>query len=336
MTTVVYVSNAGSGTLSVLQLDETSGALSTVDTVEVGGTVSPLAIAWNKRFLYAARRSDPMAVATFAIARADGRLTPLGEAPLPASMAYIAIDRSGRYLLSASYPGNVIAVGPIAADGVARAVQQTLPTAPHAHAIAADASNRFVFATVLGGDHVMQLRFDETSGRLTPNDPPILKTRDGAGPRHLIFHPNGRFVYLLNELDASLDVLALDAQRGTLAHEQSIDTLPSGFDGKPWAADLHLTPDGRFLYSSERRSSTLAAFAVDAASGHLTLIEQVAAQAQPRGFAIDPSGRFVLTAGELSNRVGVHAIDAASGRLMAVYEIDVGRGPNWVDIVRLP
>ncbi|MEO8249435.1 MAG: beta-propeller fold lactonase family protein [Burkholderiales bacterium] len=336
MTTVVYVSNADSGDVSVLRLDERSGALGPLQTVEVGGMVMPMAVSPDRRFLYAARRSDPMAVVSFGIDQTDGRLTPLSEAPLPASMAYIATDRSGRFLFSASYPGSLIAVSAIGADGTVQPAHQVMPTAPHAHAIRADASNGFVFATSLGGGHLMQLRFDSASGMLTSNDPRQVDVRPGAGPRHLEFHTNGRFVYLLNELDASLDVFLLDSANGTLTHEQTIDTLPPGFGGEPWAADLHLSPDGRFLYSSERRSSTLAAFRVDASSGQLALIGHYATQAQPRGFAIDPSGRFALVAGEQSNCVSAHAIDPASGALTALHETAVGRGPNWIEIIELP
>ncbi len=336
MTTVAYVSNADSGDISVLRLDKHSGDVEPLQTVDVGGMVMPLAVSPDRRFLYAARRSDPLAVVSFAIDPSNGRLTRLGEVPLPANMAYIATDQSGRFLFSASYPASLIAVSPIGADGIVQPAHQVLPTAPNAHAIRADTSNRFVFATSLGGGHLMQLRFDSDSGRLTPNLPLRVETRPNAGPRHFEFHPHGRFVYLLNELDASLDAFALDSRNGTLAHLQTVGTLPPGFDGKPWAAELHLSPDGRFLYSSERRSSTLAAFDVDAHSGRLTSIGHYATQAQPRGFAIDPSGRFVLVAGERSGSVGVHAVDASSGALAALHEAGVGRGPNWVEVIELP
>lgn len=336
MSTIVYVSNAESGDISVLRLDLQTGALAALQTIELGGTIMPLACSPDRRFLYAARRSDPLAVTSLGIDRNDGRLTRLGEAPLPASMAYIATDHSGRFLLSASYPASLIAVSAIEPDGTVRAApHQALATAPHAHAIRADGSNRFVFATSLGGGHVMQLRFDFNSGLLAPNEPPRVEVRAGAGPRHIELHPNGRFVYLLNELDASLDVFSLDPAGGTLRHEQTVGTLPPGFEGAPWAADLHLSPDAKFLYSSERRSSTLAGFAVESSGGRLRAVGHWAAQAQPRGFAIEPSGRYLLAAGERSNRVGVHAIDRASGALQALREIQVGRGPNWVEIVQL-
>lgn len=336
MSTLVYVSNAESGSISVLQLDERSGGLSTLQTVEVGGMLMPMAVSRDKRFLYVARRSEPLAVVALGIDGRNGQLNRLGEATLPASMANISLDASGRWLFSASYPGNLVAVSPIGTDGLPQPAQQVIPTGPKAHAIYADASNRFVFATSLGAGQVLQFRFNAKTGELAPNQPPALTLRPEAGPRHFVFHPSAPFVYLLNELDASIDVLAFDRERGTLSQLNTVSTLPAGFSGEAWAADLHLTPDGRFLYSSERRTNTLAAFAVHAGSGQLGLIGHSPTQAQPRGFAITPAGRHLIAAGQLSHRVGVHAIDTDSGVLSLVCEHDVGRDPNWVEAIQLP
>ena len=336
MSTIVYVSNAESGSISVLQLDERSGALSTLQTVDVGGMLMPMAISRNKRFLYVARRSEPLAVVALSIDAGSGRLTHLGEAALPASMANIALDASGRWLFSASYGGNLVALSPIGADGLPQPAKQVIPIGPKAHAMYADPSNRFVFATSLGAGQVQQFMFNAARGELVPNLPPVLALRSEAGPRHFVFHPRAPYAYLLNELDASIDVLGFDREGGTLWPLNTVSTLPAGFSGEAWAADLHLTPDGRFLYSSERRTNTLAAFAVHAGTGQLTLIGHSPTQAQPRGFAITPSGRHLIAAGQLSHRVGVHAIDTDSGVLSLISEHDVGRDPNWVEAIQLP
>jgi 6-phosphogluconolactonase len=335
MTTVAYVSNSGSGDLWVLRLDPERAELNPTQRVSVGGQVMPLALSPDHRFLYAARRSDPLAVLSFAIDARSGELTKLGEAPLPQSMAYIATDRSGRWLFSASYGGHLIAVGAIDANGVAQPAHQVIATEPHAHAIQADRSNRFVFATSLGGGVVMQMRFDVATGQLTPNTPPLLRPHAAASPRHFVFSPDARFVYLLNELDATIDVLAFDATTGTLRTTQTTGSLPPGFSGAPWAADLHLTPDGRFLYTSERRSSTLAGFRVDAGSGALAPIGHVPTEAQPRSFAITPDGRHLIVAGQASHRLGVYAIDAQTGALRRHGECAVGQTPNWIETLEL-
>lgn len=335
MSTIVYVSNAESGEIWVLRL-EPSGTLTTLQIVTPGGMLMPMAVSPDRRFLYVARRSDPLAVVTYRIDAESGQLALQGETALPASMANISLDGSGRWLFSASYGGNLVAVSAIGPDGLPRAAHQVIPTEPKAHAMRSDPSNRFVFATSLGGGLVMQFRFDAQRGELVPNAPPVLALRKESGPRHLVFNRQAPVVYLLNELDASIDVLGLDPQAGTLLPLQTLSSLPPGFSGEPWAADLQITPDGRFLYSSERRSNTLASFAIDPRTGLLSALGHAATQAQPRGFAITPSGRHLIAAGQLSHSVGVHAIDAATGALKFVTEQAVGRDPNWVEAIELP
>ena len=337
---MVYVANADSGDISVLRAAARSGVLTTVQTLAVGAVVMPMSVSPDRRFLYAALRAEPHAVVSLAIDPLSGTLSRIGTAPLPASMAAIATDRSGRFLFSASYGDGVVAVSPIGADGVVRTAQQVLPTPPKAHAIRADPSNRFVFATSLGGGMLLQWRFDAVSGVLTRNAPAQARARDGASPRHFVFgaaaHGNQCFVYVLNELDAMIDVFALDADRGTLTPVQSIACLTPDFSGEPWAADIHLTPDGRFLYASERRSSTLTAFQVDADTGHLSLIRRIDTEPQPRGFAVSPDGRCLFAVGQLSHRLSRYAIDAASGALTRIDGCAVGRNPNWVEAIALP
>jgi 6-phosphogluconolactonase len=340
--TVVYVSNAGSKEVFVSAMDRDSGLLTPLERVAVPGTDKPsptsmpLAVDPARRFLYAALRSPPFPVASFAIDPANGRLACLGTAPLPDSMAYIVTDRTGRFLFSASYPGAKLAINPI--DGAGRVGGQPtelLSTRPKAHCVVVDMSNRYVYCTNLGADIIMQLRFDAATGTVAPNEPAAIATRAGAGPRHLAFHPNGRFLYLLNETDATLGSYAVDPGSGTLAELQRVASLPPDFAGKPSAADLHVTADGRFLYASERATSTLAAFRIDPARGTLSLIGRFPTETTPRGFAIDPRGRFLLAVGLASNSLTVHAIDAVHGRLAEVKRYPQGDMPNWVEIVDL-
>jgi 6-phosphogluconolactonase len=336
VTTAVYVSNADSGSVSVLALDEERGTLATLQTLDLGGTLMPMALSPDRRRLFVARRSEPLAAITLGIDSATGTLALVGEAPLPASMAFIATDATGRWLLSASYPEHVVAVSRIGDDGIVLPAHQVQRTGQHAHAIRCDASNRYAFSTSLGADAVHQWRFDERTGLLRENEAAhCLRLRPGAGPRHLEFHPNGRWVYLLNELDATLDVLALDAPIGVLAPSRTRATLPDGFSGKPWAADLHLRPDGRFLYTSERTSSTLAGFAVEDDGARLQPIGHWPAPACPRGFQVTASGRWLVAAGQLAHRVALYAIDDAAGRLVPHGEHEVGLNPNWVETLAL-
>lgn len=339
-TTVAYVANADSNDIHVLSLDTAGGRLVPVEQVPIPaiakpGSSIPLTLSPDRRMLYAGLRGEPLVAAAFAIDAATGRLSHRGNGPLADSMAYVVTDRTGRWLLSASYGGNKVAVNPIGADGLVQPPSQVVPTPPNAHSILPDPSNRFVFAACLGGDAVMMFRFDAATGTLTPNLPDRAGVKPKAGPRHLRFHPNGKHLYLVNELDGSLVVFDFDAAKGTLRAKQTATALPLGYKGKVWAADIHVAPDGRFLYASERGTSTLAGFAIDPAQGTLRPVGNFATEAQPRGFAIDPTSRWVLSVGQRSHHLTCHAIDKASGRLSDAGRYKVGTNPNWVEIVTL-
>ena len=338
MTTVAYVANAASREISVLVLDGASGALHEVQRFATGGAVMPLAASPDGRVLHASIRSEPFEVLSLSIDPVDGRLGVLGRAPLPASMCWVSTDRSGRWLLAASYGGSLVSVSPVGADGAARASSQVVPTEANAHSVQVDPSNRFAFVACLGGNLVRQFRFDADTGRLSDNHPQAWQgARPRAGPRHFVFHPTLPRAYLLNELDARIDVLAFDREAGTFRGLADVAALPPGFQtAEPWAADIHLTPDGRFLYASERRSHTLAGFAVDAQTGSIDFIGSTPTETQPRGFAVSPDGRYLLAVGQLSHRLSRYAIEAGSGRLTKLGDQAVGQDPNWIEFVTLP
>jgi 6-phosphogluconolactonase len=332
----VYISNAESREIGVYGLNPANGDLTQVESVPVSGNVFPLAVSPDRRFLYAALRTEPYTVVSFAIDASTGCLTALGSAPLPDSMAYISTDRSGSYLLAASYPGNKLSVSPIGANGFVQPPQSVLRTEMNAHCVVTDASNRFVFCSTLGSDVVMQFRFDASTGALVANSPATVKVAPGAGPRHLALHPNNRYVYLLNELDASLYAFEMDPDSGTLQEIQTVSAQPRAFLSASAAADLHLTPDGAFIYASVRASNTLAVFRVDSATGRLEPEGQYATEEMPRGFNIDPYGRYLICVGQRSHSATVYAIDQQTGALTALRSYPVGQSPNWVEIVRLP
>jgi len=186
---------------------------------------------------------------------------------------------------------------------------------------------------VLGADTIRSYRLGDDA-RLTPAASTAV--RPGSGPRHLLFSPDNRHLHCLNELDGSIDVFAFDAVAGTLACTQSISMLPAGYAAKPWAAELRATPDGRFLYATDRTASSIAAFTVDTSNGRLTLIDHYPTETQPRGMGVAPSGRWLIAAGQLSNRLTVYAIDPDSGRLRAVHSEATGLDPICVEILVLP
>jgi 6-phosphogluconolactonase len=337
-TTYLYVGNAASNEIVVHALDPNTGDLTVIEKyivpgiTKAGGSI-PMAVSPDKKVLFAGFRGEPQVAASFSIDAATGRLKHLGNGPLADSMAYIVTDRSGRFLLSASYPGHKVTVNPIA-EGVVQPPRQIMPTPPNAHAILPDNSNRHVLVPSLGGDTLLHFRFDAATGTLSANEPSGAKVKEKAGPRHFRFTKDEKFVYLLNELDASVYVLPYDAATGTTGKElQVVSALPDGFNGKPWAADIQLTPDGAYLYASERTSSTLAGFKVDVATGKLTPVGSFPTEQQPRAFAIDPSGRYLYAVGEKSDAMTSYAIDGQSGKLEKLKQYPVGKNPNWVEIV---
>jgi 6-phosphogluconolactonase len=332
--TWVYISNADSQDISVFQLDRVAGALKPVTVVPVGGMAMPMVVSQGRKFLYVALRSQPYRVLSFAIDGATGALEKLGESALADSMANIDLDPSGKWLFAASYGGSKITVNSISEDGVVGPVQQLVRTGPNAHAIHADASGRYVFATSLGGDNLSSWKFDAATGQLSANDPAVVNvTPAGTGPRHFLWDKAQKHVYLLNELDGGVDVFAYDAERGAMRHLQRSTVVPPGFAGKVWSADLQIAPDGKYLYGSERTSSTLTTFSIDPASGHIAVAGRTLTEITPRGFAVDSSGRFLIATGQDSHCVSLHRIDPTTGIPGPGESQPAGRNPNWVEIV---
>ena len=348
--TFVYVSNNEDGDIGVYTL-QSDGSLQPGARVPAAGkVVMPMTVSPDKRFLIAAVRSKPFVAQTYGIDRSTGALKSVGTGPLHESYPYILLDRSGRFLLGASYGAHLVSVNPVGADGRVGETLQVIPTARNAHAIITDNTNRYVFVPHLGTDQIFQFVFDAKSGRLTANTPPVVQMKSGSGPRHLITASDNRFVYLLNELTATVTTLALDGKTGLLTEVSSASALPPGSklvpggprgpdapqrnrDNDIWASDLHLTPNGKFLYAAERTSSSLGAFSVDAASGKLTYLGSTSTEKQPRGFRIDPTGRVMVVSGELSDTLSTYSIDAASGALKPIGKYPTGKGSNWVEIV---
>ena len=347
--TFAYVPNAEDGDIGMYTL-QSDGSLQAGQRYKAGKLVGPMSVSPDKRFLVAAVRTRPYSAHTYSIDRATGALTPVGTGPLAESYTYIFHDRSGRFLLGASYGGNLVTVNPIGADGRVGEQMQLIPTARNAHCIITDRTGRYVFVAHLGTDQVFQFVFDEKSGRLTSNTPPLVQLKAGTGPRHLITSSDNRYVYVLNELVATVTTLALDDATGLLTEVASVSMLPAesklvpggprgpdaperNRDNDIWASDLHLTADGRFLYAAERTSSSIGAFSVDGATGKLTYLGSTPTEKQPRGFRIDPTGRYMIVSGEKSDTLSTYSIDEKSGALKRIGQYPTGKGSNWVSIV---
>ena len=338
--TYVYVSNAGTKDIYVLGMNRSTGELTQIDKSPVPGAEKtslaslPMALAPNKRFIYAQLRSEPYPVSTYSIDHTNGKLTHVDLVPLVDQMAYLNVDKTGKNLLAASYVGAKVAVYPIdALYTVEEKATQVIDTKPKAHCVFIDAANKNVYVPVLGADHVMQFKFDAAKGTLTPNDPPVVATKEGAGPRHLTIHPNAKWAYLITETTATIGAYAIDKDKGTLTEVAYVDTGDWNKKDSAFASDIHVTPDGKFLYGAVRTTSTLHGYKIDPDKGTLTAIGKWPTEKTPRAFNIDPRGKFLLAVGMDSASMTVHGIDANSGELKSLKQYPMGQQPNWIEIV---
>jgi len=356
--TFVYVSNAQDGNIDGYVMDIVTGALTPLGKTEAAKLVMPMTLSPDKKHLYAVVRSQPTRVLTYAIDPASGALSQKASAPLPDSMPYVSTDHTGRFLFTASYGGDKIAVSPIGENGLVEAEAiQVIPTGRNAHSIVPDRSNKYVYAATLGANKVLQFTFDSKTGKLTPNEPPAVSPEAGHGPRHPALSPDNKYLYVLNELSGHVTQYAIDPGKGTLTLVDSVSSVPAEAglvwgepqapvgaapaaaaapkDDRPkvWAADIQITPDGKFLYTTERTTNKIALFTVAPGTGKLTYVTNFATEAQPRGIRLDPTGQYLVASGEKSDRISVYKIDKSTGKLGEPSRYPVGNGANWVEIV---
>ena len=312
-------------------MDPDTGALSRSASFK---SVNPsfLTIDSSRRFLYAVNEIGDFlgkpsgGVSAFAIDN-SGHLRLLNEqATNGADPCYLSIDQKNRTLLVANYTGGNISVLPLRSDGTLGMVAEVKQhegsgpkeqqKGPHAHCIIFDRLQRHALAADLGIDKVMIYNFDRASGKLTPGKQPFAELQSGAGPRHLTFHPSGKFLHVISELDSTMSTFKYNEQDGTLTHVDTVSTLPSDFSGTSYCADVHVSPSGRFLYGSNRGHNSIVVFEIDAGSGKLKLVEHVSTEGNwPRNFTLDPSGKFLLVANQRSDNVVSFSIDVETGRL---------------------
>jgi 6-phosphogluconolactonase len=234
------------------------------------------------------------------------------------------VHPSGKAVLAANYGGGNAVICPVKSDGslgeVSDVAQHTgkggdpkRQDGPHAHMALLDAAGNYAFVPDLGIDRVMIYKVDMAKGKLVPNG--FAAVKPAAGPRHMAFHPSGKFGYVINELDSTMTAFTYDKSKGALTELQSLSTLPAGFKETSYCADVHVHPSGKFLYGSNRGHNSIVAFAIHTA-GKLSLIGHTSTQGKwPRNFGIDPSGQFLLVANQQSDSVVTFRIDQKTGNL---------------------
>jgi 6-phosphogluconolactonase len=345
---LVYVGTFASPTsqgIYSFQFDTATGqpAAAAASLVVQAASPSTLALHPNGQCLYAANEIDSYggqssgSVSAYAI-HAGGALTLLNvQASGGPGPCFISLDSTGQCALVAHYNGGCVSTLPIGADGrlgaVATLIQHTgssvdpvRQTHAYAHWIAPDPTGHHALVCDLGLDRVFTYRFDASHAALAAGDPPFAGVKPGFGPRHLAFHPDGRWVYVITEMGNAMVVFSYDSTQGALREIQSVSTLPADFTGQSSGAEVAVHPNGRFVYGSNRGHDSIVVYAVDQASGRLALVQHQSTLGRtPRTFALDPSGRWLLAANQDSNSVAVFGVDPGTGRLTPTpSKIDVG------------
>jgi 6-phosphogluconolactonase len=303
------------------RFNPSSGKLTSLGLAAESSNPSFLTVHPNQHFVYAANENPEGTVSAFAIEAASGHLKFLNSVSSKGSgPCHVAVDQTGKFLFAANYNSGSVAVFPIREDGslgeASAFVQHSGSSAnpqrqegPHAHSVNVAPDNRFVLVADLGLDQVIAY-----SRQLKPAA--ITKLTPGSGPRHLVFRADGKFVYVLSEISATVTVFRYDSKEGTLAELQTVSTLPPGFPGPKSGAEIAIHPGGKFLYASNRGHNSIAVFRIDSSQGTLTAAGNVSTQGKtPRNFAIDPTGAFLLAANQDSGNIVEFRIDRKTGAL---------------------
>jgi 6-phosphogluconolactonase len=322
-----HSSGPGEG-FSIAHFDMANGHLNEPQLVLQADAPAYFVFDSSHRFLYT--RGSPAFIAAYSVNPSTGQLALLNQKPSGGGdPSYISLDKTSKFAFVANYEGGNIAVYALQPDGSLGKLTAFVQHTGHgvnpvrqkhafAHSILVDPSNRFVLVADLGLDQVFVYRFDATTGALTPSSSGSFKAPPGSGPRHIIFHPNGRWAYLITEMGSSILLYDWDAKHGTLREKQHVSALPSTFQGVSTSAEIRVHPNGKFLYASNRGQDSIAVFSIDASSGRLSRLQDVPSGGRtPRNFDLDPTGRWLLVTNQDSENAMVFRIDLQTGLLSA-------------------
>ncbi|MGP1956279.1 MAG: 6-phosphogluconolactonase [Arsenophonus sp. NC-PE1-MAG3] len=323
MKQVVYVATPESKQIHVWSIDK-KGKLILLQQLILPGEVQPMQISRDGRQLYVGIHPN-FGIITYLISP-EGKIKQQAITAIPGNPTHIEIDKLGRWLFISSYHQGNLMVLPIDQRGVAQSAIQVIYDLKHPHSSGVNFDNSRLFVPCLGEDHI-RIYAINNNGYLTEHIAQRIKTNKGAGPRHLTFLPNQNVFYCLNELDATINVYSAFEPYKQM---QNCNILPAVSECKPWAADIHITPNGRHLYASERSSSIIRHFKVTAEGLKLLPMMSYKTETQPRGFDIDQSGNFLLAAGQKSNYIVVYKINAVTGALQTLDRYAVNTGPIWI------
>lgn len=363
----MYVSLQNDNLIRRFELNSADGRLTHVADVEVPDGPAPLGINPAGTVLYVGHRGSASAVTTggdgvarpqfalssWVIDQRTGDLARTGGVQVLGEPCFVATDRRGRFVLSSYYQAGHCAVHPLDdAGALGGEAIEWLDTNSGAHSFQTDRSNRFGFVPHIadgsgglmrlaegrrvGANAIFQFRFDQETGKLTPNDPPRITPDEQIGPRHHCFHPTRDLVYVNNEQGSVVTVYALDTERGTLAAVQTLGTLPEGATGPNAPSQIHIDRSGRFLYCANRGHDSIACYAIDEATGRLTSTGWTEVGERPRAFNVDPTGHFLYATSQATGSMAAFSIDQQAGTLAPLGTYELGNVPMWVLFAELP
>jgi 6-phosphogluconolactonase len=318
--------------ISVARFNPDTGLLSPPKLLLSADGPSFFALSPDGHHLYSTNYTADGGVSAYALDPATGNLTLLNRIPgNHFGTSHISLDQSGRFALAANFDHGQIAVFPIAPDGSLAAPVFTdhhpgsgpnpaRQKTTYPHCILTDPSNHYALIPDLGLDKLFVYQFNNQTGKLTPNDPPYLPITPGSGPRHLRFHPNNQWLYLVSEMASTIDTFSWDSATGRAAPLQKISMLSPDFQKnsptESTAAEIVIHPSGKFLYASNRGEDTIVAFAIDPRTGKLTTIARTPSQGKtPRDFVLDPTGNWLICTNQASNNAAVFQVDTTTGKL---------------------
>jgi 6-phosphogluconolactonase len=311
---------------------------STGETLPLGLAAATASPAWlivhpTRRFLYAANEygggAEPgNTISAYAMDTKTGKLIFLNRVSSKGvGPCHLAIDKTGKILVAANFASGSVAAFPIRSDGSlgeasgfdqhhGSSIDPVRQAGPHAHSAIVSPDNRFVLVADIGLDRLYSYRLNPSAGSLEPNDPPFAALHPGWGPRHLAFHPNGRYLYLISEMGSMITTFAYDAARGTVKELQTVSTLPEGFAGKSTAAEIQVDRKGKFIYASNRGDDSIGVFAIDANTGTLSPTQHISTEGKtPRAFALDPTGQYLFAANQNSANIAILRVNSTTGGL---------------------
>jgi 6-phosphogluconolactonase len=314
--------------ITLAGFDDTTGTLSALEMAIETRDPAHFTMSGDSRHLYMCNTGTPGGISAFAVDKKNGALKLLnyveskGRGP-----SFVSVDKSGKFVLDANYGGGYVEVLALNADGsleeqvsfvqhIGSSVHPTRQSKPYAHWVHTDPTNKFALAMDLGMDQIVIYRFDAKTGKLAPHDPAFTSVPPGSGPRHLAYHPNGKWFYGVQELSNEVAAFNWDAGKGTLTQFQAVKTLADNFKDPSTAAEIAVRADGRFLYVTNRGEDTVVVYSIDAKSGELTLKQRVPSGGKvPRYFSFDPSGKWLIVSNQEGNTVVVFGVDAKTGEL---------------------